>query len=58
MLRTKSFTIQCIGKANEIAGLSANLKITLLDFYNMMREFIELSEGVNVSELFDTIVRR
>ena len=22
-----------------------------------MREFIELSEGVNVSELFDTIVR-
>jgi len=46
-----------LGRANEIAGLSANLKITLLDFYNMMREFIELSEGVNVSELFDTIVR-
>lgn len=46
-----------LGRANEIAGLSANLKITLLDFYRMMMEFIELSEGVNVSELFDTIVR-
>lgn len=47
-----------LGRANEIAGLSANLKITLLDFYNMMKEFIELSEEINVSELFDIIIEK
>ncbi|MBM6822245.1 3'-5' exonuclease, partial [Fusobacterium mortiferum] len=48
---------EALGKADDISGLSANLKITILDFYKMMKEFIEISEGTPVSELFDTIVR-
>lgn len=46
-----------LGRVEEISGLSANLKITILNFYKMMMEFIELSEGAGVSELFDTIVK-
>ncbi|WP_291259160.1 ATP-dependent helicase [Fusobacterium sp.] len=48
---------EALGRANEISGLSANLKITILEFYKMMSEFIELSESELVSELFDTIIR-
>ena len=48
---------EALGRAEEIAGLTTNLKITILDFYKMMVEFIELTEGSAVSELFDTIVR-
>lgn len=48
---------KALGKANDIAGLSANLKVTLLDFYKMMSDFIEISEASSVSELFDTIVK-
>lgn len=47
-----------LGRANEIAGLSSNLKITILDFHRMIREFIQLSEEVNVSELFDIIIKK
>lgn len=47
---------KAIGRANEISGLSANLKITLLDFYRTMKEFIEASQISTVSELFDKIV--
>lgn len=46
-----------LGRVEEISGLSANLKITILNFYKMMMEFIELSEGAGVSELFDTIMK-
>ena len=48
---------ETLGKVEEIEGLSANLKITILNFYKMMAEFGELSEGMPVSELFDIIVR-
>ena len=49
---------QAIGRANEIAGLSANLKITLLDFYNMLNDFMITSEQMPVSELYEYIVKK
>lgn len=49
---------KAIGKANEISGLSANLKITLLDFYNMLEDFIELSNQMSVSELYEYMLKK
>ncbi|WP_288217614.1 ATP-dependent helicase [uncultured Fusobacterium sp.] len=48
---------EAIGRAHEIGDLSANLKTTLLDFYNMLKDFIILSEQMPVSELYDEIVK-
>lgn len=49
---------EAIGRAHEIAGLSANLKMTLLDFYNMLNEFIQLSAELPVSELYDEVLSK
>lgn len=50
--------LQAIGRANEIAGLSANLKTTLLDFHNMLNDFMISSEQMPVSELYEYIVKK
>ncbi|WP_410207979.1 ATP-dependent helicase [Fusobacterium sp.] len=48
---------ETLGRAHEISDLSANLKMTLLDFHNMMKEFIELSFQLPVHELYDEVIK-
>lgn len=44
-------------RANEVAGLSANLKLVLLDLGNTLEEFIEYSQENTVSDLLEKIIK-
>ncbi len=46
-----------LGKASEIDGLSKNLKIILGEFHSMMLNFMEESQYMPVSEIFDGILK-
>ena len=49
---------EALGKADEIATLTANMRITLKEFYGMMEEFREISETETVSELFKQLINK
>ena len=49
---------EALGRADEIGTLTANMKIVLKEFYEMMEELREMSETESVSELFDTVIKR
>lgn len=49
---------EALGKADEIATLTANMRITLKEFYGMMEEFREISETETVSELFKQLIKK
>lgn len=48
---------EALGRAHEIPGLSANIRATLIEFYNMMKEFMELSYQLPVHELYDEVIK-
>ena len=48
---------ESLGRADEILGLSATLKQTLVSFYNMLNDFREASEEILVSELYEEIIK-
>ena len=49
---------EALGKADEISTLTANMRITLKEFYGMMEEFREISETETVSELFKQLIKK
>lgn len=49
---------EALGKSQEITTLTANMRIVLSEFYNMMEYFREISESETVSELFKTLVKK
>lgn len=56
--RNNSLSIfDAIGKSEEIDGLSKALKITLSEFHSMMLNFMEESQYMPVSEIFDAVVK-
>lgn len=49
---------EALGKSQEITTLTANMRIVLSEFYDMMEYFREISESETVSELFKTLVKK
>ena len=49
---------EALGKSQEITTLTANMRIVLSEFYEMMEYFREISESETVSELFKTLVKK
>lgn len=49
---------EALGKAQEITTLTANMRIVLSEFYEMMEYFREISESETVSELFKTLINK
>lgn len=49
---------EALGKSQEITTLTANMRIVLLEFYDMMEYFREISESETVSELFKTLINK
>lgn len=49
---------EALGKADEISTLTANMRITLKEFYGMMEEFREISETETVSEIFKQLINK
>ncbi|ADO82897.1 ATP-dependent helicase [Ilyobacter polytropus] len=47
---------EALGRSEEIEGLSKNLKIVLSEFHSMLLNFIEESQYMPVSEIFDGVV--
>ncbi|WP_321328623.1 UvrD-helicase domain-containing protein [uncultured Ilyobacter sp.] len=48
---------EALGRSEEIEGLSKNLKIVLSEFHSMLLNFIEESQYMPVSEIFDGVVK-
>ncbi|WP_319370519.1 UvrD-helicase domain-containing protein [uncultured Ilyobacter sp.] len=48
---------QTLGRSEEIDGLSKNLKIVLSEFHSVLLNFIEDSQYMPVSEIFDGVVK-
>ena len=48
---------EALGRSEEIDGLSKNLKIVLSEFHSMLLNFIEESQDMPVSEIFDEVVK-
>lgn len=49
---------EALGKSQEITTLTANMRIVLSEFYEMMEYFREISESETVSELFKTLINK
>ena len=49
---------EALGKSQEITTLTANMRIVLSEFYEMMEYFREISESETVSELFEALVKK
>lgn len=49
---------EALGKSQEITTLTANMRIVLSEFYEMMEYFREISESEIVSELFKTLINK
>ena len=49
---------EALGKSQEITTLTANMRIVLSEFYDMMEYFREISESETVSELFKTLINK
>lgn len=49
---------EALGKSQEITTLTANMRIVLSEFYELMEDFREISESETVSELFKTLVKK
>ena len=49
---------EALKKSQEITTLTANMRIVLSEFYDMMEYFREISESETVSELFETLVKK
>lgn len=49
---------EALGKSQEIITLTANMRIVLSEFYDMMEYFREISESETVSELFKTLINK
>lgn len=49
---------EALGKSQEITTLTANMRIVLSEFYDMMEYFREISESETVSELFKILINK
>lgn len=49
---------EALGKSQEITTLTANMRVVLSEFYDMMEYFREISESETVSELFKTLINK
>lgn len=49
---------EALGKSQEITTLTANMRIVLSEFYEMMEYFREIRESETVSELFKTLINK
>lgn len=49
---------EAIGKGMEIPGLTSGVKIALDELYTILSDLMELSNEVNVSQVFDELIKR
>lgn len=49
---------EAIGKGMEISGLTSGVKIALDELYTILSDLMELSNEVNVSQVFDELIKR
>ncbi|WP_047384269.1 MULTISPECIES: ATP-dependent helicase [unclassified Cetobacterium] len=49
---------EALGKANDIPGLTAGVRIALDELYTTLTDLIELTNDGSVSEVFDELIRR
>ena len=49
---------EALGKGMEIPGLTSGVKITLDELYTILSDLMELSNEVNVSQVFDELIKR